>query len=87
MPFYRLIFSNSDAWYLDCGFSSWVSDGLNWCSPYKSWQEVYDNSPAGIAQNATGSSQYAGQVVGGEVAAWSEQMDSVSIDAKVSVIV
>ena len=35
---YKVIFSNYDAWYLDCGYSSWVGEGNNWCSPYKGWQ-------------------------------------------------
>ena len=32
---FKVIFSNYDAWYLDCGYSSWVGEGNNWCSPYK----------------------------------------------------
>ena len=32
---YRTIFSNYDAWYLDCGYGGWVSNGTNWCAPYK----------------------------------------------------
>ena len=32
---YKIIVSNTDAWYLDCGFANWVTDGSNWCSPYK----------------------------------------------------
>lgn len=76
--------SNSDAWYLDCGFSAWVGSGLNWCSPYKNWQKVYEHKPSLIARAATGVDTYARQVLGGEVAAWSEQMDSVSLDFKVS---
>ena len=32
---YKIIVSNADAWYLDCGFANWVNDGSNWCSPYK----------------------------------------------------
>lgn len=46
---YRLILSNYDALYLDCGFAGWVTDGNNWCSPYIGWQKVYSNSPASIA--------------------------------------
>ena len=42
---YKVIFSNYDAWYLDCGYAGWVTDGNNWCSPWKGWQAVYDNSP------------------------------------------
>ena len=36
---YRLIMSNYDAWYLDCGFDAWLYSGAgpenNWCAPYK----------------------------------------------------
>ena len=32
---YNMIFSNYDALYLDCGYSAWVGEGNNWCSPYK----------------------------------------------------
>ena len=36
---YRMILSNWDAWYLDCGFDAWVWNGVrqenNWCSPFK----------------------------------------------------
>ena len=32
---YRMIFSNVDSSYLDCGFGAWVGEGNNWCSPYK----------------------------------------------------
>ena len=35
---YQLIFSNIDGAYLDCGYAGWVTDGNNWCSPYKGWQ-------------------------------------------------
>ena len=31
-----MIFSNFDALFLDCGFGSYVGEGNNWCSPYKS---------------------------------------------------
>ena len=32
---YKTIFSPYDKYYLDCGYSSWVGEGNNWCSPYK----------------------------------------------------
>ena len=38
MLLFRMILSNSDATYLDCGYAGWVTDGNNWCSPYKGWQ-------------------------------------------------
>uniref|UniRef100_A0AAR5P4B0 Beta-hexosaminidase n=1 Tax=Dendroctonus ponderosae TaxID=77166 RepID=A0AAR5P4B0_DENPD len=42
---YKVILSNYDALYLDCGFAGWVADGNNWCSPYIGWQKVYQNTP------------------------------------------
>ena len=32
---FRMIFSNTDATYLDCGYGGWVGDGNNYCTPYK----------------------------------------------------
>jgi hexosaminidase len=46
---YNLILTNVDALYMDCGFSGWVADGHNWCSPYKGWHMVYENRPSVIA--------------------------------------
>lgn len=80
---YRVIFSNHDAWYLDCGAGAWVGEGNNWCSPYKGWQTVYDNSPHDIALALTGS-PHTDLILGGEAAMWTEQADSSSIDSKVS---
>lgn len=70
---YRLIMSNYDALYFDCGFGAWVGTGNNWCSPYIGWQKVYENSPAEMA------GEYKDQVLGGEAALWSEQADSASL--------
>ncbi|KAK8737037.1 hypothetical protein OTU49_004769 [Cherax quadricarinatus] len=79
---YQVIFSNYDAWYLDCGVGAWVGAGHNWCSPYKGWQKVYDNNPHDIALNLTGSA-HKDLILGGEAALWSEQVDEASLDAKV----
>lgn len=46
---YRIVLSNHDALYLDCGFAAWVTDGNNWCSPYIGWQKIYENTIPGIA--------------------------------------
>ncbi|XP_038214441.1 chitooligosaccharidolytic beta-N-acetylglucosaminidase [Zerene cesonia] len=73
---YRLIMSNYDALYLDCGYGAWVGTGNNWCSPYIGWQKVYDNSPKAMA------AQYQDQILGGEAALWSEQADSSTLDAR-----
>ncbi|XP_052754679.1 chitooligosaccharidolytic beta-N-acetylglucosaminidase [Galleria mellonella] len=73
---YRLIMSNYDALYFDCGFGAWVGSGNNWCSPYIGWQKVYDNSPAVIAL------EHKDQILGGEAALWSEQSDSATLDGR-----
>ncbi|XP_053612207.1 chitooligosaccharidolytic beta-N-acetylglucosaminidase isoform X2 [Plodia interpunctella] len=73
---YRLILSNYDALYLDCGFGAWVGDGHNWCAPYIPWQKIYDNSPAEIAPD------HKKLILGGEAALWSEQSDSATLDGR-----
>lgn len=71
---YKLILSNADALYLDCGFSGWVGNGLNnWCSPYKGWKKIYDNSPRSIIENF-GLVYNKEQFLGGETALWAEQV-------------
>lgn len=74
---YKLIITNSDALYLDCGFGSWVRDGNNWCSPYIGWQKFYDNKMEAIA------GEYIDQIVGAEAALWCEQVDVWSLDARI----
>merc|ERR550532_1405366 len=76
---FRVIFSNYDAWYLDCGYSSWVGEGNNWCSPYKGWQIVYDNSPREHYRNAGGERFREQQILGGEAAMWTEQVDGAAV--------
>ncbi|CAH2991416.1 unnamed protein product [Chilo suppressalis] len=71
---YRLIMSNYDALYLDCGFGAWIGSGNNWCSPYTGWQKVYDNSPAAMALH------HKDLILGGEAALWSEQSDASTLD-------
>ncbi|XP_068249173.1 chitooligosaccharidolytic beta-N-acetylglucosaminidase-like [Palaemon carinicauda] len=78
---FRVIFSNYDHWYLDCGFGAWVGEGNNWCSPYKGWQKVYDNSPLKIATNLTTSFDPK-LVLGGEAALWTEQADDSVVDSR-----
>lgn len=73
---YKLIVSNYDALYLDCGFGAWVTDGNNWCSPYIGWQKVYDNRMETIGGD------YIDQIYGGEAALWTEQVDDWDLDAK-----
>lgn len=73
---YKMIISNYDALYLDCGFGGWVTDGNNWCSPYIGWQKVYMNNLLSIA------GKYHSQILGSEAAIWSEQVDEHTIDSR-----
>ena len=73
---YKLIISNYDALYLDCGFGGWVNGGNNWCSPYIGWHKVYDNSPVQMG------SLYRDQILGAEAALWSEQVDELTLDSR-----
>ncbi|KAJ2942713.1 hypothetical protein O0L34_g2183 [Tuta absoluta] len=73
---YRLILSNYDALYFDCGYGAWVGTGNNWCSPYIGWQKVYENKPETMAFG------YSDQILGAEAALWSEQADEASLDGR-----
>ena len=82
---FKMIFSNSDGLYLDCGFAGWVWDSPSWCSPYKGWQTVYQNDPYAILEThgVANLDEAKGNVVGAEVAMWTEQTDDQSLLAKV----
>lgn len=75
---FRVIVSNYDALYLDCGFGGWVKDGNNWCSPYIGWQKVYNNRMETVAKQQA----YYKQVLGAEAAIWSEQIDEYTLDSR-----
>ena len=84
---YRLIMSNSDAWYFDCGFEAWIWNGQgpdnNWCSPFKGWKTVYMNSPREMAEIAGIEDPVARELIlGGEAAMWSEQVDDQAVEGK-----
>ncbi|KAI8632582.1 glycoside hydrolase family 20 protein [Xylariaceae sp. FL1651] len=82
---HKVISSNYNFLYLDCGRGQWLnfaeSDApeyypyLDWCDPYKNWRLIYSYDPrAGL------SPAQAKLVLGGEVAAWSESIDDATID-------
>ncbi|XP_058465149.1 chitooligosaccharidolytic beta-N-acetylglucosaminidase-like [Malaya genurostris] len=73
---FRVIISNYDALYLDCGFAGWVTGGNNWCSPYIGWQKIYNNDLRRM------SGPYSSQVLGAEGALWTEQADQLTLDAR-----
>ena len=76
---FRVILSNYDHTYLDCGFGSWVADGNNWCSPYKQWQLQYNLNPNKFVAYFNLSSERVGQILGGETNMWSEQVCQYSV--------
>jgi hexosaminidase len=83
---HKVIDSNYNFWYLDCGRGAWLNfdngpayDQFwpfnDWCGPTKSWRLVYSHDPrAGLSRSA------AKNVLGGEVAVWSESIDPQSLD-------
>ncbi|KAJ8891061.1 hypothetical protein PR048_010570 [Dryococelus australis] len=81
---YRIILSNYDALYFDCGFGAWVGEGNNWCSPYIGWQKVYMNSPYNILSNlgVTLDVNTAKLILGSEATLWTEQVDDASVDGR-----
>lgn len=83
---FRVIFSNYDALYFDCGFGAWVGEGNNWCSPYIGWQKVYENDPLKllreqgvIVENEVGVKSL---VLGQEATLWSEEADDQSVEQR-----
>ena len=81
---YKMIFSNYDALYMDCGYGAWVGEGNNWCTPYKGWQKVYKNDPYDLLRkrHVELTEEKKKQVLGGEVCMWSEQVDSSTVEGK-----
>lgn len=73
---YDVIMSNVDAFYLDCGFGSWVSTGNSWCSPYKAWHHVYNNNLRAMA------GERVGQILGGEACLWAEVSAGQTLDSR-----
>lgn len=83
---FRVIFSNYDALYFDCGFGAWVAEGNNWCSPYIGWHKVYMNNPYTLLTNlgvdVSPGTAARELVLGAEAALWTEQVDESSLDGR-----
>ncbi|GJQ84362.1 hypothetical protein Trydic_g3844 [Trypoxylus dichotomus] len=73
---YKVILSHVNAWYLDCGFGRWRERGEAACDPYRPWQTVY------IHQPWTYDPLYKSHTLGAEACLWSEQLDELSLDAR-----
>ncbi|XP_066992201.2 chitooligosaccharidolytic beta-N-acetylglucosaminidase [Anabrus simplex] len=80
---FKVIFSNYDALYLDCGFGAWVGEGNNWCSPYIGWQKVYGNSPVTLLINQ-GVQEHLARIMalGAEATLFTEQADESALDGR-----
>lgn len=84
---FRVIFSNYDALYFDCGFGAWVGEGNNWCSPYIGWQKVYDNDPMKLLKAVGVDVEDKEQgvkslVLGQEATLWTEEADDQSVEQR-----
>jgi hexosaminidase len=51
--------------------------GGSWCNPYKTWQRIYSYDLTKDVKDT-----HKGKVLGGEVAAWSEQIDKHVLDSR-----
>jgi hexosaminidase len=83
---HKVIDSNYNIYYLDCGRGQWLDfpNGEtiqamypfnDWCNPTKNWRLIYAYEPRdGVADDAKDN------VLGGEVALWTETVDPVSLD-------
>ncbi|KAK1242999.1 hypothetical protein MKX08_005811 [Trichoderma sp. CBMAI-0020] len=83
---YKVIDSSNDFYYLDCGRGEFLDfdNGapfqnnypfLDWCDPAKNWKLLYSHEPIdGV------SSDLHSNVVGGELAVWTETIDTTSLD-------
>ncbi|KAI2628980.1 glycoside hydrolase superfamily [Xylaria nigripes] len=82
---YKVITSDSNYFYLDCGRGQWLNFApadapgftpfLDWCNPYKNWRLIYSYDP-----RANLTAEQAKLVIGGELGAWSETIDDATID-------
>lgn len=72
----KLIFSNTNSWYLDCGFGAWQERKTPNCEPYRTWQHIYKATPWYAVVDMK-------SVLGGEVCMWTEQVGQDSLETRV----
>lgn len=73
MKGFRMVLSNANPFYLDCGFGSWRTDGTSHCGNYIKWQDIY-NYPPHMPNKF--------HVVGGVICLWSEQVGPTDLDGR-----
>ena len=60
-----------------------MTGNLSWCNPYKNWPHVYQYEPTDMGKGAAKlTPEQEDLVIGGEVALWSETVDSNNLHAK-----
>ena len=57
---------------------NYLGGGGSWCSPYKSWQRIYDYD---FTQNLTDAQAH--HILGAEAVLWTEQTDDVTVSSKI----
>ncbi|CAK4082719.1 unnamed protein product [Aphanomyces euteiches] len=75
---YSYIASFQEAHYLDCGLNGVARKDNGWCSPYKTWQVIYDqplNPGVALENNHL--------VVGGELVLWTEVTGAAAMEDKI----
>lgn len=81
----KVIDSNYNYYYLDCGRGQWLDFDTpvwstyypfnDWCNPIKNWRLIYSYEPRDGVPD-----EYKDNVLGGEMAVWTETIDPVSLD-------
>eukprot|EP01129_Flabellula_baltica_P007709 TRINITY_DN3012_c0_g1_i1.p1 TRINITY_DN3012_c0_g1~~TRINITY_DN3012_c0_g1_i1.p1 ORF type:complete len:522 (+),score=64.93 TRINITY_DN3012_c0_g1_i1:38-1603(+) len=76
---YKVIMSPWKEWYLDCGVGNYLNPITNsWCDPFKTWAHMYSYDPTNNVPP-----KYISNVLGGEGAMWTEQVDQHTIEQKI----
>lgn len=75
---FKIMISNYDVLYLDCGFGTWVRDAPDWCTPYHTWMHIYENRLKDISGD-----EYIDQVLGAEASVWSEMISEFELDGRI----
>lgn len=81
---YKMVFSNVDSTYLDCGFGSRQGFEGYWCNNFKGWKTVYENNPRRILEKKGVSNleEAAANIVGGETTMMTEMTGEGSLMTK-----
>ncbi|CAG0920496.1 unnamed protein product [Notodromas monacha] len=74
---YRVIFSNYNSLYLDCGYASWLANKPFWCADYLPWYKLYDFEPK------VESGKHKGANLGAEACMWTETTSVNALEAKI----